>query len=86
MLPIILGSAGVGLLLLAFVLNLTRRLTESSAIYLWMNILGCLLAGIYAWVGEQYPFVVLETVWGAAAAIKLLRGSKTPPRPEAAGA
>ena len=69
--PELIGSLGVGLLLLAFVLNLARKLSERHPAYLIMNVAGCALAAWYAWVGEQVPFVVLETVWGLAAAIKL---------------
>ena len=70
--PELIGSLGVSLLLLAFVLNLARRLSERHPVYLLMNVLGCALAAWYAWVGQQVPFVVLETVWGVAALLKLL--------------
>jgi len=75
--PELIGSVGVGLLLVAFVLNLARKLSERHPLYLIMNVLGCALAAWYAWVGEQIPFVVLETVWGAAAVIKLAMVAKT---------
>lgn len=69
--PELIGSLGVSLLLIAFVLNLARRLSERHPVYLLMNVFGCALAAWYAWVGQQVPFVVLETVWGVAALVKL---------------
>ena len=72
MLPMIVGSAGVGLLLLAFVLNLLRMLSEKHPAYLTMNVLGAALAAWYAWVGGVVPFVILESVWGGAALIRLM--------------
>jgi hypothetical protein len=67
----LIGSIGVGLLLAAFVLNLARKLNERHPVYLLMNVVGCVLACFYAWVGGQIPFVILEGVWGTAALVKL---------------
>jgi len=72
----VVGSIGVGLLLLAFALNLLKVLTAQSRIYLLMNLIGSLLAAWYAWAGQIYPFVVLELVWGGAALGRLLWPSK----------
>jgi hypothetical protein len=68
----LIGSAGVGLLLLAFILNLARWIGERSPWYLSMNIAGAALAAWYAWDGGQVPFVVLESAWGAAALVRLV--------------
>lgn len=68
---IIIGSIGVGLLLIAFILNLLRMLHENSPIYLSMNIVGALLAAWYAYEGKLYPFIVLEFVWALTAFIRL---------------
>jgi len=72
MLPMIVGSTGVGLLLLAFVFNLLRMLSERHPAYLTMNVLGAFLAAWYAWVGGVVPFVILESVWGGVALIRLM--------------
>jgi uncharacterized membrane protein len=69
---LLIGSVGVGLLLLAFALNLLRRLSEASPIYLSMNVIGALLAAWYAYSGEVIPFVVLELVWAATALVRLI--------------
>lgn len=71
MLPLIIGSVGVGILLLAFVLNLVQKLSERSVVYLLLNFFGSSLAAWYAWIGGIIPFVVLEVVWGGAALIRL---------------
>jgi hypothetical protein len=73
--PLIIGTVGAGLLLLAFVLNLTRLLTEKSTVYLLMNLLGASLATWYAWATETWPFVALELVWGGAALVRLVTKS-----------
>ncbi|MBD3332326.1 hypothetical protein GF356_05715 [candidate division GN15 bacterium] len=69
--PLLIGTVGAGLLLLGFVLNLTRLITERSLIYLLMNLIGASLATWYAWITETWPFVALELVWAMAALIRL---------------
>ncbi|MDZ4724117.1 MAG: hypothetical protein SGI97_09480 [candidate division Zixibacteria bacterium] len=68
---VIIGSLGVGLVLLAFVLNLLNRLSESSSMYLFLNVVGSAMAGWYAWESKTIPLVVLEVAWGLAALVKL---------------
>lgn len=68
---LLIGSIGVALLLIAFGLNLLKRLSESSPIYLAMNILGAGMAAWYAWTGRIIPFVILELVWAFTALIRL---------------
>jgi hypothetical protein len=70
--PVVIGSIGVALLLLAFVLNLLRKLSERSIVYLLMNVVGALLAAWYAWAGGALPFVILELVWAATALVRLI--------------
>lgn len=78
---LLVGSVGVGLLLLAFALNLVKRLSESSPAYLAMNIVGALMAAWYAWEGNAVPFVILELVWALTAFVRLIliikKGSPT---------
>jgi len=70
--PLVIGSIGVGILLLAFVLNILKRLDENSPAYLAMNIAGAVLSGWYALTSDIIPFVVLETVWAGAALVRLV--------------
>ncbi|MBU0983088.1 MAG: hypothetical protein KKA42_04410 [candidate division Zixibacteria bacterium] len=67
----IVGSIGVGLLLLAFALNLSHRLSERSVPYLTLNVLGAALAAWYAVDSRMWPFVILEAVWAVTALVRL---------------
>ncbi|MCU0508554.1 MAG: hypothetical protein MUC34_09140 [Anaerolineae bacterium] len=69
----ILGSAGVALLLLAFLLNLTKRLSQASILYSAMNMVGAGLSGFASYLIGFVPFVVLEGTWCLVAAVALLR-------------
>lgn len=71
----IVGTCGVGLLLVAFGLNLLGKLSQTSRSYLILNIVGALLAAYYAWSGRMYPFFVLELIWVAAALVRLMNRS-----------
>ncbi len=79
MIGTIIGSIGVGLLLLAFVLNLRRTIAESSPTYLLMNLCGAGMAAVYAFMTGSVPFVILEAVWAVAALVRLLSGNKKAP-------
>ena len=71
-----IGTIGVGTLLIAFVLNQRRMISEHSRPFLAMNMIGALLCGYSAWLVRFMPFVVLETVWALFAAWGLLRWSR----------
>jgi hypothetical protein len=72
MLSQVIGSVGVAVLLIAFVLNMTRRLSEEHPLYLGMNFVGAGLAGWFAFDSGIIPFVILEIVWAGSALFKLL--------------
>ncbi len=65
------GIIGVTLLLVAFGFNLIKRLAENHPLYLFMNFFGAGLAAVYALQTGALPFLVLESVWGGFAAIRL---------------
>ena len=59
----LIGSIGVGLLLLAYALNVTGKLSRSDKRYAGLNAAGAGLACLASWMIAYYPFVVLEGVW-----------------------
>jgi hypothetical protein len=69
----LVGTIGVTLLLIAFALNLAKKLDATSTSYLLMNVIGAALAGISSYMIAFWPFVVLEGVWTVSSLIVLLR-------------
>ena len=67
----IIGSAGVLLLLVAFVMNLRKRWREDSLAYLSFNAVGAATACVYAALSGTVPFVILEGVWALVALVKI---------------
>ncbi len=59
----LLGTIGVSLLLIAFLLNLFKKVDVNNPAYSFMNALGAGLCGVSAYLISFYPFVVLEGVW-----------------------
>lgn len=69
----LLGSVGLTLLLSAFVLNQTNRLSPDSKWYNILNIIGGFLLTYYAWVLGSIPFLILEAAWALFASYKLIQ-------------
>jgi len=67
-----MGIAGMFFLLLAFALNLAKRLTQDAVAYIALNILGAGLSVYYAVTLDAVPFIILESVWGLFALYKLI--------------
>ena len=58
-----LQIVGALLILLAFVLAQTHRLTPRSAVYQALNLVGSVILAVLAGVERQWGFLLLETVW-----------------------
>lgn len=58
-----IGFAGVAILLLAFLLNLLKKISSNSLPYIVMNITGAGLACLASWLINYIPFVILEGTW-----------------------
>jgi hypothetical protein len=73
----IIASIGVIILLVAFVLNLSNKLSAKSRVYMLLNLIGAGTCCYASYMVSFYPFVVLEGVWGAVALVSLLKVSRT---------
>lgn len=58
-----IGFAGVAILLIAFLLNLLKKISSNSLPYILMNIIGAGLACLASWLIKYIPFVILEATW-----------------------
>ena len=67
----ILASVGVVILLVAFLLNLYKKLPAQSKTYGFMNFLGAAICGFSSWMIRFYPFVLLESVWAIVGLLSL---------------
>jgi uncharacterized protein with PQ loop repeat len=58
-----LGSYGVSILLIAFVLNLLKIIRTDSVIYGLLNLAGAAIACYASYLIPYFPFVILEGLW-----------------------
>jgi len=71
-LTLIIGTIGMLLLLIAFLLNLVKKLTQDSLTYSILNVVGGGLLTYYAYILNSIPFLILETIWTIFAICKLI--------------
>lgn len=65
------GLLGAFMQLAAYVLNLFGKISHESIPYISSNAFGCILTSYYAVSTQDFPFLLLEIVWGSAAFYKL---------------
>jgi len=73
----LLATAGVSILLIAFLLQILKVIRVESNSYSLMNLVGAALAGVSAWMINFMPFVMLESVWVLVSLFNLLKNIKS---------
>lgn len=58
-----IGFTGVTILLIAFLLNLTGKITQNHVMYIVLNIIGAALTGFASYLIHYVPFIILESTW-----------------------
>ena len=69
----LIGSVGVALLLVAFLLNVLKLMRADGYAYTVLNCIGAALACYSSYLIDFMPFVVLEGVWAVVAAYAIFR-------------
>lgn len=69
----VLASIGVIILLIAFLLNLYKKLPANSRIYSFMNFIGAGICCFSSYLISFYPFIVLEAVWATFALVSFIK-------------
>ena len=59
----LLGSIGVMLMLVVYILNISDKLSNDSPFYIIMNLIGGGLACVASIMIKFIPFIVLEGTW-----------------------
>lgn len=66
-----LGSAGVLLLLIAFFLNMSKKMRQDSVAYTLLNLFGAAILTYTSVLIGFVPFIVLEGIWALVALVGL---------------
>jgi hypothetical protein len=72
----IVGTIGVGLILMAFFLNTTKLIENNGKLYYVMNIFGAALACYASFLILYTPFVILEGTWTLVSIYGLMKAMK----------
>jgi len=73
----LIGTLGVSLLLLAFILNLFKLVSQDSRLYGILNITGAGLSCYASLLIHFLPFIVLEAAWCLIALFSFVKKPKT---------
>ena len=68
-----IGFIGVAILLIAFLLNLLKKISSGSLVYILLNIIGAGLSCLASWLIHYLPFVILEATWTLVSLFALVR-------------
>jgi hypothetical protein len=69
----IIASLGVIILLIAFLLNLYKKIPANSKFYCLLNFVGAAMCGFSSYLIRFYPFVVLEGIWAGFALVSFFK-------------
>lgn len=72
----LIGTLGVGLILLAYLCNIFSFIPKDGKLFFILNIIGSGLACYASFLISYLPFVILEGVWMLVSIIGLLRNNK----------
>lgn len=72
----IIGTIGVGLILLAYFCNTFSWINGKSKLFFLLNIIGAGLACYASWLINYWPFVILEGTWFLVSVIGLIKNLK----------
>lgn len=73
----IIGYFGVGLILLAYFLNLYNKIDNENLLYIWMNLIGAGLAFVSSVLIQSVPFAILEGTWALVSLFALVKRAFT---------
>jgi multisubunit Na+/H+ antiporter MnhG subunit len=69
----IIGTIGVGLILVAYFLHIFNLLSKSNKLFFLLNIAGAGLACYASWMIDYWPFIILEGTWFLVSLIGFIR-------------
>lgn len=71
------GFAGVFQILLAYILNVSKKITNESLAFILLNLIGATMACLASILMNYLPFIILEAVWAIVSLIALIKYFRT---------
>ncbi|MFN8325966.1 hypothetical protein [Flavobacterium sp.] len=73
-----IGAIGVGIILLAYFLNIFSFIKKDGNFYFILNIIGASIACFASYLIHYMPFIVLEATWAIVSILGLFKNIKKP--------
>jgi hypothetical protein len=67
----LIGTIGVGIILLAYFLNMFSFIPNNGKLFYFLNIIGSCIACFASYLINYVPFVVLEAAWAIVSVVGL---------------
>ncbi|WNM19753.1 CBU_0592 family membrane protein [Flavobacterium capsici] len=74
----LIGTIGVGIILLAYFLNIFSLIKKDGILFYSMNIIGASIACFASILINYMPFIILEATWAIVSIVGLLKAIKKP--------
>lgn len=74
----LIGTIGVGIILLAYFLNMFSLIPKNGKLFYLLNIIGASIACFASYLINYIPFVILEGTWALVSVIGLIKSIKKP--------
>jgi hypothetical protein len=68
-----IGTVGVFVLLLAYFLVALNVIDPKGLVYILLNLIGALVAGVASYFLNYWPFIILEGAWTAVSVFSLIQ-------------
>lgn len=72
----VVGTIGVGIILLAYFLNIFSWIKKDGILFYSMNIIGASIACFASILIHYMPFIILEATWAVVSVIGYIRALK----------
>ena len=73
----LIGTIGVGIILLAYFLNMFSLIPNNRKLFYLLNIIGASIACFASYLINYIPFVILEGTWALVSVVGLVKSYKS---------
>ena len=73
----LIGTIGVGIILLAYFLNMFSYIQNNGKLFYLLNIIGASIACFASYLIDYIPFVILEGTWALVSVVGLVKSCKS---------
>jgi hypothetical protein len=69
----LIGTIGVGIILIAYFLNMFSYIPNNGKLFYLLNIVGASIACFASYLIDYVPFVILEATWAIVSVVGLVK-------------